>query len=488
MILSNSANPQSPQFRVLSDAQCAQLFQAATECLERIGVFIQNSNARELLLRHGASAKDAIIRIPPGLVDAAIKSTPHEFTVWGRDERYAMHVAPDHVHFGPGPTCSYFIDPDTGERRRARRGDAGLTALVCDALPNLDYVMGLSLFDDVTPALSPVYEFAEEMANTTKPIVAWANSPACFTDIYRIALAVAGGESDLRAKPLFAYFTTYESPLKLADAPVANLMQAAAGGVPGICLGGPTVGLESPFTGASALVLHLATALAALTVVQLSHPGAAMAIGGLPSMMDLRTARPAYGSPEASLHSAAAADLARYLGLPFMGTAGASEAKRLDAQAGLEAALQIALSALSGASLVHDVGFLDCADIGSLGYLVLADEIIGMVKRMMRGIDVSAETIMLDLIEQVGPGGIFINQAKSSLRWRGEVWLPTVLDRNPYNVWERQGAHSTEDVVNAKLARILGSHKPSPLPSTVGNKIETILALAEDRESRIARG
>jgi trimethylamine--corrinoid protein Co-methyltransferase len=216
----------------------------------------------------------------------------------------------------------------------------------------------------------------------------------------------------------------------------------------------------------------------------LQVPGAAMAIGGLPSMMDLRTARPAYGSPEASLHSAAAVDLARYLGLPFMGTAGASEAKQVDAQAGAEAALQVMLSALSGASLVHDVGFLDCADIGSLGYLVLVDEIISMAKRVMRGIQVEPETIMLDLIEKVGPGGSFLNQSRSAALCRREAWVPGVLDRDPYAQWEKKGARSTEELLNERVRKILDTHQVSPLPSEAVEKIKAILEKAELRERK----
>lgn len=482
MIISNSLELHTPQFRVLSDDQCRELYAAALECLERVGIQVHNQAARDLLAAKGARMDGHIVRIPRILVKQAVASAPHEFTVWGRDGKHEMRVALDRVHFGPGPTCTYFIDPFTGERRKAQRGDAGMVAKVCDALPNMDYIMGLSLFDDVTPALSPVYEFAEELENTSKPIVAWANTPETFRDIYEMAVAVAGSEGALREMPIFAYFTTYESPLKLADAPLANMLQAAERGIPAICLGGPTVGLESPFTGASALVLYLASALAALTVVQTQVPGAAMAIGGLPSMMDLRTARPSYGSPEASLHTAACADLARFLGLPFMGTAGASEAKRVDAQAGAEAALQVMLSALSGAALVHDVGFLDCADIGSLSYLVLVDEIIGMAARVMRGIQVSPETIMLDLIAKVGPGGTFINQAESAALCRREAWVPTVLDRNAYNIWMGKGSPTTEELVAAKVNKILETHRPAPLPEGVEDRFEEILRKAEERE------
>ena len=481
MILSDSSVVPAPQFRVLTDVQNRELYEAALECLRRVGVQVHNAKACDLLAASGASVKGNIVRIPSRIVQEAVKSTPPGFSVWGRDGKQEMRVAMDRVHFGPGPTCTYFIDPYTGERRVARRGDAGLTARVCDALPNIDYIMGLSLINDVTPTLSSVYEFAEELANTTKPIVAWANTPEALQDIHQMAVAVAGSEEALRAKPIYAYFTTYESPLRLADAPLANLMWSAEHGIPAICLGGPTVGLESPFTGASALVLYLASALAALTVVQLVQPGASMVIGGLPSMMDLRTARPAYGSPEASLHTAAAADLARYLKLPFMGTAAASESKAVDAQAGAEAALQVMLAALSGAALVHDVGFLDCADIGSLAYLVLADEIIGMAARVMRGVQVNAKTIMLDLIEKVGPGGMFINQAESASLSRAEVWVPSILDRNAYNIWEKKGSHKTEDLVWKKLQAILATHQPAPLQPDVVEKIEHILSDAELR-------
>lgn len=484
MIIANSHELHTPQFRVLSDGQCQELYAATLDCLERVGIQMHHRAARDLLAVKGARVDGQIVRIPRDLAQQAVASTPHGFSVWGRDGKHEMRVALDRVHFGPGPTCTYFNDPYTGERRKARRGDAGMVARVCDALHNIDYIMGLSLFDDVTPVLSPVYEFAEELANTSKPIVAWANTPETFRDIYRVAAAVAGSEESLREKPNFAYFTTYESPLKLAEGPLANLMQAAERGIPSICLGGPTVGLESPFTGASALVLYLASALAALTVVQLHVPGAPMAIGGLPSMMDLRTARPSYGSPEASLHTAACVDLARFLGLPFMGTAGASESKRVDAQAGAEAALQVMLSALSGASLVHDVGFLDCADIGSLSYLVLADEIIGMAARVMRGIEVSPKTIMLDLIEKVGPGGTFINQAESAGLCRKEAWVPSVLDRNPYNIWTGKGSPTSEELVAAKVKDILEKHRPVPLPEEVAVRVTEILIEAEAREKQ----
>jgi trimethylamine--corrinoid protein Co-methyltransferase len=260
-----------------------------------------------------------------------------------------------------------------------------------------------------------------------------------------------------------------------------NLLWAVEHGIPAIYLGGPTEGIESPFTGASALVLHLAAALSGLAIVQLKRRGAPIVIGGIPSAMDLRTSRPAYGSPEMMLHTAAAADLARYLGVPFMGTAGASESKLIDSQAAIEISLQILMSSLSGACLVHDVGFLDCADIGSLSLLVMADEVIAMAARIMRGLQVNQETIMLDLIEKVGPGGHFLAEPQSVTLCRSEIWVPKLLDRDAYIIWQGKGGKSMQERINAKLHKILDTHQAAPVPQDALAKIELILAGAEAR-------
>jgi trimethylamine---corrinoid protein Co-methyltransferase len=484
MITANYAGRQTVQMRVLNDGQCHELYLAALECLQRIGVQVGNAEARELLAAAGADVDGELARIPAHLVQQALVTTPRTFNLWGRDGQRAINIAPDKVHFGPGLTSSFFIDPETGERRKPRRGDAAMTARVADALPNLDYVMGLGLLSDVTANLSPVYEFAEMVASTTKPILAWAYDRAGVSDIYCMAAAVAGGEDSLRHRPMFALFATYQSPLQHTDEDLDKLLWAAAHGIPVVYLGGPTVGLSSPPTGASALVLYLAMALSGMVIVQLKRPGAAMVVGCVPAPMDLRTARVAYGGPEMSLYSAAASDLSRYLGVPFMGTAGASESKMLDGQAAVESAIQVLMSALSGASLVHDIGFLDCADIGSLPLLVLTDETIAMARRITEGLEVSRETIMLDLIEQVGPGGLFVAEPAAARLCRREIWVPGLMDRDPFATWERKGGKSLEQRVLARLRSILAEHRPPALEAAVTESIAAVLTQAEERVAR----
>ena len=479
----------APTFRVLSQEQIERLYAATLECLSRTGLHVHNAEARDLLARAGAQVEGIRVRIPPHVIGDAVAATPRSFTLWARPSEDGaalaagldLQVEPDRTYFGAGPTCTYFMDPNTGERRKARRGDPALTALVSDALDNIDYVMGLALIDDVPHHLAPVYEFAEMVINTAKPVLPWAYRVDNVRDIYDIALAVAGSEQALRARPFLGLFVTYQSPLIQTDEDLATAFWVAERGIPVVLIGGGAAGTSAPVTGAGTLVISLAGALAMLAIIQLRHPGAPVCIGGVPEAMDLRTARPCYGGPEMSLYSAAMAEVARHLGLPFMGTAGASESKVLDLQAAIESTFQVVVSGMSAAALIHDVGFLDCADIGSLESLVMNDEIISMTRRLMRGIEVTDETLMLDLIDRVGPGGEFVSTKETARRCRREIWNPTLFDRQAWVGWEAEGSKDTRDRIRERLQAILANHRPPALPAGSLARIEEILEQARGR-------
>ncbi len=477
---------QTPQLRILSDRQVEKLYHASLECLNRTGVNVLNAEARDLLAGAGARLDGVRVRIPPHIIQDAVAANPRSFTLWGRDGQHRVQMVPDRVYFGPGPTCTYFIDPETEERRRTRRGDPGMVARVCDALQNVDYVMSLGLIDDVDPELASVYEFAELITNTSKPVLGWGHSVENVSDIYQIALAVAGGEKALRERPFFAFFACIQPPLVHTDVDLANVLWAVEHDIPVIYCGGGSAGATGPVTGAGLLVTSLAEMLSGLAIIQLKKRGAPVCAGCVPQPIDLRTGRPAYGGPEMSLYSAAFSDISRYLGLSFMGTAGASEAKVLDLQAAIESTVQVVLSGLSGATLVHDVGFLDCADIGSLDMLVMNDEIIAMTRRIMRGIEVSDDTLMLDLIDEVGPGGEYLSAKETARRCRTEIWRPKLMDRQPWESWQAAGALTMRDWIKIRLREILDAHQPTPLPDGAAEKIGAILQAAEARRARKA--
>jgi trimethylamine--corrinoid protein Co-methyltransferase len=471
----------TPRLTILSESQIERLYDATLACLDRTGVEVRSVEACRLLTNAGARVDGVRVHIPAGLIEEALAACPQSFTIFGRDGQNQIEVAPGRVYFGPGPTCTHFIDPETGKRRRARRGDPALVARVCDRLDNIDYVMGLGLISDVAAPLAPVYEFAELLCNTGKPLLQWAYSVDNVSDIYEIAAAACGSREAFRAEPNFALFSTIQAPLVHTEADLANVLWAIDHGIPVVYLGGGSAGLTAPVTGAGVLLVALAGVLSGLAIIQLKRPGAPVCLGGVLQPMALRTCRPSYGGPELSLYSAAFVEVLHHLGLPAMGTAGASEAKTVDLQAAVESTVQVILSALSGTAMVHDVGFLDCADLGSLDMLVLNDEIISLAHRILRGIEVTEDTLMATLIDQVGPGGSFVSEMETARQCRTEIWNSPVFDRQIWENWLESGARTMSDRIKARTRRILSEWTP---PSPSDGLLETISDVLRAAELR----
>ena len=181
------------------------------------------------------------------------------------------------------------------------------------------------------------------------------------------------------------------------------------------------------------------------------------------------------------LLSAAYTDIAKWLRLPMFSTAGCSDSKVLDQQAAIEASMSNTIAALSGANLIHDVGYLESGLLGSFDMLVMSDEAIGMAKRILSGITVTPETLAVDVIDRVGPGGHYLSQAHTRQHFRTELWLPTLMDRQHRRGWEADGGKSMADRVRAKVLDILKGHEPLPIPAEVETGLKEIIARAEER-------
>ena len=477
----------STQFRVLSESQCEEIYFAMLHILEQTGVDVYNDEALQLLKENGAIVDGHRVYIPPQMVKKALASAPPRFTVYGRNGTKALLIEPNRVYFGPGPTCPNFLDPNTGERRMYLRKDAAATALVCDALENIDFVMSLGTISDIKQSLADVYEFVEMMKNTVKPIVAWSFNLESCRDIHQIALVIAGGEEEFARKPNYFFYAEPLSPLTSSREASEKLLYCVEHGIPLIYTPCPIAGGTAPATFAGVLVNALAETLHGLVISQLKRPGAPFVIGGVVSIMDMSDMVLSYGAPELGLLSAALTDVVKYLGMPMWSTGGCTDSKTVDEQAALESALSVAMAQLSGANLVHDVGYIESALTGSLDMLVISDEIISMVRHITRGIEVNEETLAVDVIDEVKPGGNFLETEHTFKHYRREFWFPRLMDRRNHGDWVEAGGKTLGDRANDKVKNILATHLRSPeglrgeftvppLSKEVQEKIKEILA------------
>ncbi len=471
----------TPRFRVLSDDQIEEIFSGSLEILERVGVRIHEERAVELLRKGGAQSQDGIrVKIPSFMVKTALLTAPGRIVLAGRDGRRDVVLEKDRIYFGTGSDCPFFVDPNTGARRKTVFDDVVNAAKVTDALPNIDFFMSLGLVSDAPRKPYDRHQFLAMTTGTAKPLVITAVDGQGLADQHEMACIIVGGRESFSQNPVFAIYAEPSSPLVHSREAVEKVLIAAEEGIPIVYTPAPSAGGTAPITLAGVLVEGLADTLAGLVISQLKSPGAPLIMGGVFTTLDMRTTVFSYGAPELLLMDAALTDISKWLGIPVFSTAGCTDAKELDQQAGLEAGVSILMAAQSGANLIHDVGYLESGLLGSLDMLVLSDEAISMVKRIMRGIAVNPETLAVEVISRVGPGGHFLDDDHTIAHFKEEVWIPELIDRSNLEDWDKTGRKWMGDRIREKVHQILKEHEPEPLEEEVVKELKAIIARADE--------
>lgn len=465
----------STKFSVLSNDQAEQIVSAAKEILERTGTNFLDKEAVEIFRKAGCVIEGERVRIPSRLVDQALRSVPKRVTLCNsRSGERVMHLEGYNAYFGTGSDTPYYIDPYSGERRSSSTQSVSNNVRVIDALPNLDFVMSLGISQDVPQPVYDRYQYEAMVTNTSKPIVVTANDAEGFADIIEMAEIVAGGEDALRRNPLIVLYAEPITPLQHSMESVTKLMLAAKKEVPVVYTPCVMAGATTPATMAGTLACGLAESLSGLVLHQLTNEGAPFIMGGVFTIMDMQSTIFSYGAPEFHLLEACLADIAHYLKLPMFGTCGCSDSKTVDEQAGIEAALSILLTTQAGPNLNHDVGYIEYGSTASLEMLVICDEVIGMARRIVRGIEVTPETLAVDVVDRVGPGGHFLRDEHTRKFFKSEVWYPTLIDRKIYANWKADGSKTMTQRANEKVRSILESHQPEPLAPEIREKIRAV--------------
>jgi len=480
--MSNCQINPTPQFRLFSSDQVYDLHLATLELLERTGVKCLEEESLNILMSAGAILNDDNrVKIPSHLIEEALRSVPKRVVLSNRDGNQTVFLEDEKVYFGTGSDCPQILDSYTGERRKFTKKDVSQAALLCDALSNIDFIMSLGIAQDTPPPVSDRHQFQAMLHNTKKPIVFTCHDREGLSDIIEMAKIVRENEDNLKANPFIALYAEPITPLVHPQKSLEKLLLAAEKFIPIIYTPAPMAGATAPVTLAGTIVTGNAELLSGLIIHQLKQKGAPFIYGGVFTIMDMSTSIFSYGSPEFYLLNAAMKDMARYYKLPIFSTAGCSDSKVLDQQAGIEAGMSVLLAALSGANLVHDVGYLEYGLLGSYEMVVMVDEIIDEVKRFMRGIEVNKETIALDVIRKVGPGGNFLQEEHTLKHFKHEQWFPKILNRQNYSKWSESGSQTLKDKLNQKVKQILESHQPEPLHKDKEKSIAGIIKKSEER-------
>ncbi|MCP4694332.1 MAG: hypothetical protein GY859_40245 [Desulfobacterales bacterium] len=474
MIQSGATEKRSVRFRVLTDGQVEEIKRAAYDVMFKVGFIIHHAGAIKMLQQAGAVVRDERVKVPEFVVTECLRTTPKGYVIYSRDGERAMEVEGRKSYYGTSTASPNTMDALTGEIHPTRVKDIAMGARIADAMKNIDWVMPMGSVQDVPPLVADLYEFEAVVTNTTKPIVFIGYTPKGVERVYEMAAEAAGGLEKLQERPFLIFYPEPISPLVHPADVIDRLFVCADLNLPQ--MQGPSIqfGATAPVTLAGGVVQGTAEALMCLVLAQLRKPGCPCSLGCNFGVFDMTHGLLSLAAPEMSLALAAQAEVALSFGLPTWGLAGSTGAKTVDAQAGAESAFSILAQGLGGLNLIHDVGYIDNGMVCSPAQLVLGDENIGMARRFIEGIEVNSDTLAREVIENVGPGGHFLEESHTFNHFRNELWTPGLMTRTPRETWREEGARDLAAVIQERLKDIIENHDVPALPDKTLEAIRKI--------------
>ena len=464
------------RFEVLSPEEVERIHAASMEILAEVGVKVNYKKARDLFREAGAEVDESTlaVKIPEKLIRWAVEQAPKQFSLFGIDAQFRLDIGPDQaapIFAGLG-TPTRMLDLQSGEPRACTKQDMIEHIILIDACNHI-HNSQMDIWPDDIPMTTIHTEAIWSWAhNSRKPYGMGCYGYLPTWDMMRMMSIAVGGKAELQQRPRFFAICSVVSPLQMDQAQAEGLLICAEFGQPVTCAPEAIAGTTAPVTLAGLLAQENAAILAHITLAQIFRPGAPVLYGTVSTTANMRYGTVTLGSPETGLISAASAQLARYYGLPIRSVGGATDSKRADIQAGFERMGTLLPAVLAGVNLITCAGTLDSTMLESHALLMLDDEICGMAVRLARGIEVTDETLSIDLIKKVGYSGNYITAKETAKLYRKELFIPTLFSREPYETWEKEGRKLAIERARERALDILSKHQPRAVDPALARELE----------------
>ncbi len=464
------------RFNLLSKDELCNIHNATLEILENPGLIIPSERALNILETAGASVnyKKNNATIPSNIVEEAIKKAPKTIRYSARNPKYDILLEKKETYFTTDGSGTFIRDFETGERRSSTAEDLAKWTILADYLHMIHVFWPSVTPTDVPEPLQEINTWIISLSNTEKHVEGGANNASEARFSIEIAAAIVGGKEELRKRPIISAVQCPISPLRFERGLIEANIEYAKAGVPVVPLTMPLSGETAPVTLAGTLAVTNAEVIGSLVISQFVSPGSPILYGACPSNIDFRTGV-FVCSPESGLLNMALAQLAHYYDLPSEICGGCSDSKVPDAQAAYERTLTLIPAILAGPDIVCGMGGLEAAKTMSPELLIIDNEILEGILRLVRGFEVSYDTLALDIIRKVGSGGHYLAQRHTLNRFMKEHWIPKISDRRAYEIWKKEGGKGIHEVAREKANEILATHKPEPIPKDVQKEISQIL-------------
>jgi trimethylamine--corrinoid protein Co-methyltransferase len=455
-------------YEFLTKHQVEQVHEASLRILAEVGIDFRYAPALKVLKKGGARVDGEHVFFPERVVEEQISKAPAEFTLYARNSDFDVVIGGEHMVFVPGYGAAFVTDLDHG-RREGTLDDFKNFIKLTDASSYQDICSSMVIEPtDVPHEIRHAQTIYTAMKYSPKPFMGSAMGAQGARDSIQMASILFGSQDELSRKPRMISILCSLTPLVYDERMLGAIMEYASAGQPQLISSLGIAGATSPVTLAGTLAVQNAEVLAGIVLTQLIREGAPVVIAGASSSVDMHTGALSIGSPEMTLNTAATAQMARFYGLPVRSGGAVCDAKSPDAQASYESMMSLLTSRFCGINFVlHSAGILESYNCMSYEKFIIDDEMCGMVKRIKRGYEVNPETLAIDIIKEVGPGGHFLDKDHTFDHFRTEFYQPQLSNRDDFVSWQTKGSPQSMETANKKYKEILETYEAPALPADV---------------------
>ncbi|MBC8367788.1 trimethylamine methyltransferase family protein [bacterium] len=467
-----------PQLRFLDDALIERILGEARDILAKLGMEIHNDEVIALLADHGAKVLPESSRVcfPGALIDMALRSAPSSFELFDGMGEPSHDFSGDQVHFTPGSSAINLLDYDTGKFRRPHTADYVRQVKLVEGLGNIAAQSTAFVPADVPEGMADSYRLFLSLLYGNKPVVTGAFTIESVELMRKMQCAVRGSSEALAKQPLTVFSCCPTAPLKWSEITSQNLIDCARAGIPVEYISMPLTGFMAPITLVGSLVQHTAETLSGIVISQLAAPGSPALYGGSPAAFDIRYETTPMGAIETQMIDCAYSEIGKYLGLPTQAYIGLSDAKALDAQAGLETSMGATLAALSGVNSISGPGMLDFESCISLEKLVIDNEIAGLALRMIRGIEPKEDFPALPRFEEMlSEGHLLISEHTMKYMREEHYWPGPTIERANLSRWMEEGSKTLGERANSEVERLISEWTPTSLAPEIKSELVNLM-------------
>ena len=464
-----------PKIKLLDNEHKEKIFEEAKLILEEQGIFIENREAIDLFDQQGINHEGSRYYIPSDLIDKCLKTVPSEITLYDREGNQHTTLKEDNVNFDPGSAAIFILDENTGEIREGISKDFIKFSIIVDQLKYIDAHSTALIYNDVPKIAQDWHRLYLALSNCHKPVVTGTFRKESFSIMREILLACRLSEDDLARKPLAIFDACPSPPLKWSDLTTQSLIDAARSMIPSEFVSMPLAGANAPITLIGSITHHCAECLAGMVIVQLTKRGAPLIWGGSPAVFDMKHGTTPMGAIETMMINLGDVEIGKFLNLPTHAYMSLSDSKVPDSQAGFEAGMGAMLAGLAGINMISGPGMLDFESTQSIEKLIIDNEIIGMVKRLIQGIEDHGSPFASEILKDYEDKQELLSHSSTLKYFKKELFLPSpIIDRMTRDSWKEKGSKSTRKRAKDQALKILSNPSAHPIKDNLRRELEKI--------------